>query len=109
MCKRVFVLNKGMQIYDGNFNTLIKKINPERRLIFEFENEPDEQFINDLTKEYNFNINQKVITANLPDSKLQKLLSILTKEYVANNITFEDLPVDETMKNFFQNPSKYLK
>ena len=27
MCERVFVLNKGDQIYDGNFNTLIKKIN----------------------------------------------------------------------------------
>ena len=66
-----------------DYTDLIKKINPERRLIFEFENEPDEQFINDLTKEYNFNINQKVITANLPDSKLQKLLSILTKEYVS--------------------------
>ena len=26
MCKRVFVLNKGNQIYDGDFNTLIKKL-----------------------------------------------------------------------------------
>ncbi len=109
MCERVFVLNKGEQIYDGNFNTLIKKINPERRLLYEFSNMPDSKFIEHLRKSYSFDINQKVLTANLPDNRLQKLLSELTKNYIATNITFEDLPVDETMKNFFENPSKYLK
>ena len=109
MCERVFVLNKGEQIYDGNFNTLIKKINPERRLLYEFSNMPDSKFIEHLRKSYSFDINQKVLIANLPDNRLQKLLSELTKNYIATNITFEDLPVDETMKNFFENPSKYLK
>ena len=36
MCQRVLVLNNGSQIYDGLFNDLIKAINPERRLVFEF-------------------------------------------------------------------------
>ena len=36
MCNRVFVLNKGKSIYDGDFKTLIKNVNPERKLIFEF-------------------------------------------------------------------------
>ena len=29
MCKRVFVLNKGQSVYDGDFKTLIKSINPK--------------------------------------------------------------------------------
>ena len=39
----------------------------------------------------------------------QELLSILLKNHTANNISFEDLPVDDTMRNFFQNPNKYIK
>ena len=32
----------------------------------------------------------------------------LLKEYTAHNISFEDLPVDDTMRNFFENPKKYI-
>ena len=109
MCERVFVLHKGDPIYDGNFNELIKNINPGRRLIFEFMNEADEQFINILKEKFNFKISNKVLTAILPESHLQKLLSNLLENYKANNISFEDLPVDDTLRSFFQNPNKYIK
>ena len=57
----------------------------------------------------NKTINNKILTANLPEANLQQLLSNLLKSHKANNISFEDLPVDETMKTFFENPAKYLK
>ena len=47
--------------------------------------------------------------AILSESDLQKLLSILLKNSTANNISFEDIPVDDAMRNFFQNPEKYIK
>ena len=108
MCQRVFILNKGNAIYDGNFDKLIKKINPERKLIFEFANMPDDDFIIDLKTNFEFNITEKILTAILPDSKLQQLLQALLKNCAANNISFEDLPVDDTLRNFFQNPKKYI-
>ena len=108
MCQRVFILNKGNAIYDGNFDKLIKKINPERKLIFEFVNMPDDDFIIDLKTNFEFNITEKILTAILPDSKLQQLLQALLKNCAANNISFEDLPVDDTLRNFFQNPKKYI-
>ena len=108
MCQRVFILNKGNAIYDGNFDKLIKKINPERKLIFEFANMPDDDFIIDLKTNFEFNITEKILTAILPDSKLQQLLQTLLKNCAANNISFEDLPVDDTLRNFFQNPKKYI-
>ena len=108
MCERVFVLHKGKSIYDGNFNQLIKNINPDRRLIFEFMNKPDIQFLNTLKENYSFKINNKILTANLPESNLQQLLNDLLKSYKANNISFEDLPVDDTLRSFFQNPNKYI-
>ena len=108
MCERVFILNKGDAIYDGNFNKLIKKINPERKLIFEFSDTPDTKALNNLKQNFQFNMSEKILTASLPESDIQKLLKILLKEYSPNNISFEDLPVDDTLRNFFQNPTKYI-
>tara|TARA_Y100000590_G_scaffold456563_1_gene607386 strand:- start:1972 stop:2964 length:993 start_codon:yes stop_codon:yes gene_type:complete len=109
MCKRVFVLNKGKSVYDGDFKSLVKKINPKRRLIFEFDKLPDNHFINSLKNEYSFDIQDKILTAILSESNLQALLSTLLKNYSAHNISFEDIPVDDAMRNFFQNPEKYIK
>ena len=108
MCERVFVLNKGNAVYDGNFTKLIKNINPERKLIFEFIDMPKDNFINNLKETFQFNINEKLLTAMLPESNLQQLLKILLENYTANNISFEDLPVDDTMREFFQNPKRYI-
>ena len=36
LCKRVFVIHKGEGLYDGDFDQLVKRINPKKRLQFEF-------------------------------------------------------------------------
>ena len=108
MCKRVFVLNKGNQIYDGDFNTLIKNINPKRKLIYEFPNIPDDLLLNNLYKNYKFVIEDKVLTAELSENKLQDLVSSLIKIESPQNLIFEDLPVEEAMRNFFKDPDKYI-
>ena len=108
MCKRVFVLHKGKSIYDGNFKELLKNINPNRKLIFEFSKNPDQAFIKDLSNLYKFEFSEKILTAVLPEKKLQKLLKLLLDNYSANNISFEDLPVDDAMKSFFENPNQYI-
>jgi len=108
MCERVFVLNKGEQIYDGNFKELINKINPKRKFIYELSENYDKVFLNDLLKQFNFNINDNIITAELSEKILQDLLSQLLIKTSPVSLSFEDLPVEETMKNFFVNPSKYL-
>ena len=109
MCKRVFVLHKGKSVYDGDFNILIKNINQERKLLFEFINSPSQDFIESLNNKFKFDINNKILTASLPESDLQNLLSELLKDHTANTISFEDLPVDDTMRSFFQDPDKYIK
>ena len=108
MCERVFVLNKGQSVYDGNFKDLVRNINPKRRLVFEFNNLPDLKYIDSLKESYEFDINKKILTAILPEIDLQNLLNTLLQNYKANNISFEDIPVDDAMKSFFQNPSKYI-
>jgi len=108
MCQRVFVLNKGKSVYEGDFNTLIKRINPARKLIFEFIESPTDEFISELKKDFQFIIKDKLLTAILPEENLQTLLKELLNHYSSNNISFEDLPVDDNMRSFFKNPQKYI-
>jgi len=109
MCDRVLVLHKGTQMYDGRFNDLIKAINPKRRLYFEFSEFINKEYLEDLKLTYNFNINDNILTAELPESELKLLLLKLLEEFSPNSMSFEDLPVEETMRNFFINPDQYLK
>ena len=108
MCKRVLVLHNGEQIYDGEFSELIRGINPERRLVFEFSTVPEQSYLNNLKNKFKFELNDNILTAQLPESELKNLLSTLLDEFSPQSMSFEDLPVEETMKSFFQNPQDYL-
>ena len=108
MCQRVLVLNNGSQIYDGLFNDLIKAINPERRLVFEFSEGTDLKYIDSLDRKFEFRIHDSILTAQLPELQLRELLSKLLENYSPQSMSFEDLPVEETMRSFFQSPEDYL-
>lgn len=109
MCERVLVLNKGKQMYHGQFKELIKAINPKRRLFFQFSEIPDSNILEKLNNEFEFQINDNILMSELPDNKLKSLLLILLENFQPLSMSFEDLPVEETMRSFFKNPGKYLK
>ena len=108
LCDRVFVIHKGKGLYDGKFNSLVNKIKPQKKLIFEFTKRPEESVITELQEDFKFNLIKNVVTAQLPDKQLTKLLGSLFK--INDPITFsvEELPVEDTMKTFFSNPEKFL-
>ena len=108
LCKRVFVINKGVGIYDGNFKDLVRKINPKRKLFFEFSNKKNHKTIIDLSKKYNFDYQRNFIKAELSDKDMTELISELFKIDAPATFRLEDLPVDDTMKSFFANPDRYL-
>jgi len=108
MCERVLVLHNGEQMYDGKFNELIKAVNPDRRLLFEFSDTLDIEYINTIKDQFSFTIKDNILTAQLPEDELKKLLSKLLNKFSPQSMSFENLPVEETMKNFFQNPQDYL-
>ncbi len=108
MCKRVFVMNKGSGLYDGDFSSLIKKINPTKKLLFTFEEKPDEKIIENLKENFNFNLDNNLLVANLNDDLLNKLLQKLFKISSPQSFSIEDLPVEDTMRSFFEKPEDYL-
>ena len=108
MCKRVHVLNKGESVYDGDFSALIKSINPKRRLVFEFTGDPEMDYIDKLRSSFPIDIKDRILSAELSEDKLRDLLKDLLSNHSPQSMSFIDLPVEETMKNFFENPNKYL-
>ena len=108
MCKRVFVMNKGEGLYDGNFSSLIKKINPTKKLLYTFETIPDVQTINNLKENFEFTLDNNILIAQLNDDLLNRLLQKLFKISNPQSFLIEDLPVEETMRSFFEKPENYL-
>ena len=109
LCKRVFVIHKGASLYDGDFNDLVNRVNPKRKLLFEFNEIPDQSKTERLTENYNFRLDDTILYAELPDKELTKLVSELFQLGVPASITMEDLPVEDTMRSFFKDPEKFLK
>ena len=109
LCKRVFVIHKGASLYDGDFNDLVNRVNPKRKLLFEFNEIPDQSKTERLSENYNFRLDDTILYAELPDKELTKLVSELFQLGVPASITMEDLPVEETMRSFFKDPEKFLK
>ena len=108
MCKRVFVMNKGKGLYDGNFSELIKRISPTKKLIYTFDHIPSNDIINNLNSEFDFKLENNILIAHLEDKDLNNLLKKLFEISSSQSVLIEDLPVEETMRSFFENPNNYL-
>jgi len=108
MCKRVFVMNKGKGLYDGDFSELVKRINPTKKLIYTFDKRPSNEIINNLNNEFNFKLENNMLIAHLEDQSLNNLLKKLFSVSSSQSFLIEDLPVEETMRSFFENPENYL-
>ena len=108
LCKRVFVIHEGKGLYDGDFDKLIEKINPLKKLIFEVQSNSD---INKLIKvlgKHKIEIHQNILSSQLPDEKMTQLISELFNIVTPKSFTVEELPVEDAMRAFFDNPRKFI-
>jgi len=108
MCKRVFVMNKGEGLYDGDFSDLVKKINPTKKLIYTFDQIPSNDKIHHLQSQFDFRLENNMLIAQLDDNLLNNLLKDLFQVSTSQSFVIEDLPVEETMRSFFEDPENYL-
>ena len=102
------MIHKGEGLYDGDFNDLVRKINPKSKLIFEFNNLPSPEVLKSLNDKYNITINENQLTGELEDEKIKLLLMNLLKIDYSKNFKIDELPVEEAMRTFFANPQKFL-
>ncbi len=108
MCKRVVVIHKGRRLYDGDFEKLVNRINPRRRLTFEFSSLPAQSVLDDLNRQFDFNLDFHYLTAELKEDEMNRFLARLFTVDTPRSFSLEELPVEETMKSFFANPEKFV-
>ena len=108
LCKRVHVIHKGSSLYDGDFNDLIKKINPKSKLIFDFKNRPPDKDLETLKDKYNIKVQKNQLIGELDDENIKVLLLDLLKIDPSKNFKIDELPVEEAMKSFFLDPESFL-
>ena len=108
LCKRVFVIHKGEGLYDGDFEQLVHRINPKKRLQFEFSTKLENEKLTEILKTPDIKIKDQYLTAELPEDEMIGFLNHLFELDTPVSFSFEELPVEETMKAFFANPEKFI-
>tara|TARA_B100001123_G_C15187019_1_gene977721 strand:+ start:230 stop:1228 length:999 start_codon:yes stop_codon:yes gene_type:complete len=108
LCKRVFVIHKGEGLYDGDFDQLVKRINPKKRLQFEFSTKIENLQLDGILENPNIKLDEQSLTAELPENEMTGFLNKLFKVDNPTSFLLEELPVEETMKAFFANPEKFI-
>ena len=64
--------------------------------------------IKKLNADYKFEMNHSILTAELPDENMTQLISQLFKLDTPKSFTVEELPVEDTMKAFFADPTEFI-
>ena len=94
--------------YDGDFNQLVKRINPKKRLQFEFSTKIKYLHLDGILEGPNIKLKEQFLTAELPENEMTGFLQRLFDLDNPTSFSLEELPVEETMKAFFANPKKFV-
>ena len=108
LCKRVFVIHKGEGLYDGDFDQLVKRINPKKRLQFEFSTKLENLHLDGILENPSIKLEEQSLTAELPENEMTGFLNRLFELDNPASFSLEELPVEDTMKAFFANPEKFI-
>ena len=80
LCKRVFVIHKGASLYDGDFEKLVNRVNPKRKLIFEFSEIPDTNKTKILLQKYWLHHQFQLILLIIFELQMKNLITIGKKD-----------------------------
>ena len=87
---------------------LIKKINPHKRLIFEFSSSIQQNELNIFLNDNNLKCSDNYLKVELDNISMQSLINKILTFDPFGKMIIEELPVENTMKKFFINPKQYI-
>lgn len=100
-CERMILIDKGSVLYDGSVAGMLTQYGTRRRLIVEFKENYNIDFIDNVVIENKDNC-KKVFTFNGEEVSVKKLVSDLSAIYDIIDFTIRDMEIEEVVRNIYE-------
>ncbi|MDI1446511.1 ATP-binding cassette domain-containing protein [Polyangium sp. 6x1] len=104
LCPRVIVIDRGKLRYDGDLATLVKTIRPDKRIVLAFASPPDRAALERVGTVVELEGTRAVL--RVPQADVREAVSHLVASAEASDLTIEDPPLEEVMRDLFARPAE---
>jgi ABC-2 type transport system ATP-binding protein len=104
LCPRVIVIDRGRLRYDGDLAALVKSIRPDKRIVLSFGSAPDREALARVGKVVEVGPTRAVL--QVPHEELREAVGHVLKSASVNDLTVEDPPLEEVMRDLFARPAE---
>ncbi len=104
LCPRVIVIDRGKLRYDGDLATLVKTIRPDKRIVLVFATPPDRAALERVGAVVELEGTRAVL--RVPQAELRDAVSHLIASSPPSDLTIEDPPLEEVMRDLFARPAE---
>jgi len=100
LCPRVIVIDKGVLSYDGGLEDLVRRVRPEKRVVFFLAREAERSVLDGLGKVVSANHASAVL--QVPQEAVSETISRALSTLPVKDLTVENAPLEEVMSELFE-------
>jgi ABC-2 type transport system ATP-binding protein len=100
LCPRIIVIDKGHLVYDGHLRELARRIRPEKRITVHLSSPAEAAVLARVGKLVSHSDTEVVLS--VPSERLNDALRDLLAALPARDLSVEDAPLEEVMRELFQ-------
>jgi ABC-2 type transport system ATP-binding protein len=104
LCPRVVVIDEGRLCYDGDLPSLVHSMRPDKRVSLRFSGPPDRSLLERSGKIVEIDAARAVLQVS--QANLRDVVGHLLGQATITDLTIEDPPLEEVMRELFQNHAK---
>ena len=102
LCPRVIVIDKGRLRFDGKLDELVRSIRPDKRIALKLEKPVDEKDLASIGQDVKVVEHEAArVVLQVPQGALREVMSKLLQTLPVTDLTVEDPPLEEVMRDLF--------
>lgn len=104
LCSRVVIIDEGSLRYDGDLPSLVRSFRPDKRIVLRLGGEPDRAMLERVGAIVEIDAGQAVL--QVPQGALREAVAHLLDQEGITDLTIEDPPLEEVMRELFAERKK---
>lgn len=101
LCGRLIIIDKGKLLYDGSTNSILENSLGQKKITLMIKEKFDQLLFAKFGNVTDFR--HPALTLLVENRQLDALLKFVTEKYSLSDLTIEDLPLEDTVKNIYLN------